>query len=221
MSLPFAGRSGLLRISQENEFSETSMGRSGNVESFYFCGINWVFNFPFPFLGLKRKYICVFSRAWIKASVQNFQSILEQCPGQHQASLVCIPCCSPSVHWVWDLYGCGPHELMQESQKREFRLGDYVFPKFYGFAVTLPILANSWFPRLEWQAFSPISPQLTVHVPIFPFVQSLSPIPQHSAGNGPGIPWRVWSCSLLVKLSKYYACHVCPPFCSFPILITS
>lgn len=105
-----------------------------------------------------------------------------------QASLVRISCCNPSVHWIWGPHGSGPYQwhkeagtrapMSQEPREQQERklhsLGDFVFPDFHGLSVAMPILANSWFSRLDWQASTFLmSPQLYWACVYFPFVGPL------------------------------------------------
>lgn len=150
---------GFLMISWENNFLNLYK-RMRYYRKLYCCGTK-----PMSFQGPtflcpspRRKVDCGFNR--IKASVQNSHSVLEQCPVQHQGSLVCVPHCTPSVHCMWDPHGHGAHGQMQETQhpiKRTPLFRGLYIPKFAWTCNSPTYSSQSMAPKLDWQALFLVS----------------------------------------------------------------
>lgn len=116
----FPGESGLLVMSTEKEFSETPVGE---WVAFIYVELNpLVFEVPL-FLSCQGRNPAV-SLAELRIKPQpSFYFMLELNPVQHQATLACVPTCSPSVHWVKGQHGpwlrsFWKHRRMQGSRSK-------------------------------------------------------------------------------------------------------
>lgn len=132
------------------------------------------------------------SRARIKAIAQSFHSVLGRSPIQQEASLLCVPCGSSSLHCMWnpqdhmDMVGTRAHaKEPQDSQEPRQQRGprewdplswNSVSPNFHRLAMVLPLLVNDLYLQVWLMGTFPTSPQLPCAWAHLPFVQSLPPV---------------------------------------------
>lgn len=176
-------------ILQGKEFPEVPLGWWSFVEKF--TDDVKLRGSPPPIPPWKKSNL-VFGKANIKAAAQNFCSSLRHSPVQHLASLACVPSCillcgGPTWPWAMQLLEPPDGQMQiteqtriignEKARERELVVwGFYPSNSSWAFiGSTLP--ASDLFPLLDWQTSAfPVSPQLTEHVSISPFVWSLLPV---------------------------------------------